>query len=35
MDEPGWHFLERLLETLTSHPATRLCPAAELFERAG
>jgi peptidoglycan/xylan/chitin deacetylase (PgdA/CDA1 family) len=35
MDEPGWRFLERLLKTLTSHPATRLCPAAELFERAG
>jgi len=35
MDEPGWRFLERLLETVTSHPATRLCPAAEVFERAG
>jgi len=35
MDEPGWRFLERLLEILTSHPATRICPAGELFERAG
>jgi hypothetical protein len=35
MDEPGWRFLDRLLETLTSHPAARLCPAGELFERAG
>ena len=35
MDEPGWRFLERLLEILTSHPAARLCPAGELFERAG
>ncbi len=31
MDEPGWGFLERLLEVLGSHPATRLCPASELF----
>jgi hypothetical protein len=35
MDEPGWRFLERLLGILTRHPATRLCPAGELFERAG
>ena len=31
MDEPGWAFLERLLEVLGSHPAARLCPAGELF----
>lgn len=34
MDEAGWRFLERLFETLSGHPATRLCPAHELFERA-
>ncbi|MCE3250912.1 MAG: hypothetical protein K0R41_4737 [Geminicoccaceae bacterium] len=32
LDEPGWDFLERLLELLARHPATRLCPAGELFE---
>jgi hypothetical protein len=31
MDEPGWSFLERLLEVLESHPAARLCAAGELF----
>jgi hypothetical protein len=35
MDEPGWRFLERLLEVLAGHPATRLCPARELFESVG
>jgi hypothetical protein len=35
MDEPGWRFLERLLAILTRHPATRLCPAGELFARSG
>ncbi len=32
MDEPGWGFLERLLEVLGGHPAARLCAAGELFE---
>jgi hypothetical protein len=32
LDEPGWDFLERLLDVLARHPATRLCPASELFE---
>ncbi|HEX5795304.1 MAG TPA: polysaccharide deacetylase family protein [Geminicoccaceae bacterium] len=31
LDEPGWEFLERLLEFLARHPATRLCRASELF----
>ncbi len=34
MDEPGWAFLERLLEVLGRHPAARLCAAGELFEAA-
>jgi hypothetical protein len=34
MDEPGWAFLDRLLEVLASHPAARLCAADELFRPA-
>ncbi len=34
MDEPGWAFLDRLLEVLASHPAARLCAASELFQLA-
>ncbi|MGI9417794.1 MAG: polysaccharide deacetylase family protein [Geminicoccaceae bacterium] len=31
MDEACWTFLERLLSTLTRHPAARLCSPSELF----
>ncbi|MGI9507301.1 MAG: polysaccharide deacetylase family protein [Geminicoccaceae bacterium] len=31
MDEACWAFLERLLSTLTRHPATRIFPPAHLF----
>ena len=34
MDEPGWRFLDRLLEVLASHPAAKLCAAGELFRPA-
>jgi hypothetical protein len=34
MDEPGWAFLDRLLEVLAQHPAARLCAAGELFAAA-
>ena len=32
MDEPGWRFLDRLVDLLSAHPAARLCSAWELFE---
>ncbi|HEX6141875.1 MAG TPA: polysaccharide deacetylase family protein [Geminicoccaceae bacterium] len=31
MDEPGWAFLERLLEVLRGHPGARLAAAPDLF----
>ena len=31
MDEPCWTFVERLMSTLTAHPAVRSCSAAYLF----
>ncbi|MEM7044426.1 MAG: polysaccharide deacetylase family protein [Pseudomonadota bacterium] len=31
MDEPCWAFVERLLSTLTGHPAVRNCSASYLF----
>jgi peptidoglycan/xylan/chitin deacetylase (PgdA/CDA1 family) len=32
MDEPGWRFLDRLLELVAHHPGVRFCAPGELFE---
>lgn len=34
MDEPGWRFLDRLLELVAHHPGVRFCAPGELFEAA-
>lgn len=31
MDEPGWRFLDRLIDLISAHPGARLCPVPELL----